>query len=156
MLSFENKASLDKLKDLLILYNEFKDDDTSSLKAETLSLNSWHLTDWVFEEFKSIHLQSKLGEFREQLYPKCLSLKIMHDLATGAKHNKISHPKASIKLARKHDGDFNSDFSRDFDVDSLEIEMDDGRVLDFIDEIELVIKFWIKYFNEVLKINVAL
>jgi len=137
---------------LLKQYEDFKVAVTSTTKALALSTDAWHLIDWVFNEFKAIHLMSDLGVFRETLYPQCTSLKIMHDIANGAKHSKISKPKASIKETRKHIGPFSSVFSREFDQTSLEIELEDGTILHFVDEIEAVINFWIDYFRNNLKV----
>jgi len=154
MYTFEDKTSEDKLKDLICQYKEFEKDDTSSVKAIELCTNAWHLTDWVYEQFKTIHLMNSLGDFRETLYIDCESLKIMHDIANGAKHSKVSRPKASIKKTKKHIGAFSSVFSRAFDTTSLEIEMEDGTTLYFVDEIEIVINFWKSYFKNKLNIVV--
>lgn len=48
MYTFEDKKSKDRLKDLLLQYEEFKKDDTSSVKATELFTNTWHLVDWGF------------------------------------------------------------------------------------------------------------
>lgn len=152
MYSFDTRTSEDKFKELLKQYENFKKDDTSTAKAEELSTNSWHLTDWIFEEFKNIHLISGLGDFRETLYPECPSLKNMHDIANGSKHSKVSRPKASIKETRKHFGPYSSEFSREFDQTTLEIELENGTILYFIDEIEKVIFFWRTYFKTKLNI----
>ncbi|MGA9638575.1 MAG: hypothetical protein WBQ70_08760 [Flavobacterium sp.] len=154
MYTFEDKTSEDRLKDLLLQYEEFEKDDTSSVKATELCTNAWHLVDWVFEEFKGVHLMSSIGDFRATLYPECESLKIMHDIANGSKHSKVSRPKASIKTTLKHEGPFSNIFSREFDQTSLEIEMEDGTILYFVDEIEIVIKFWKDYFKNRLNIQI--
>jgi hypothetical protein len=150
MYSFENKTSVDKLKELLSQYEEFKKDNTSSVKATELSTNAWHLTDWVYEEFKDAQSWTSLGNFREILYPDCPSLKIMHDITNGSKHSKVSRPKAAIKETRKKPGPFSAVFSRQFKQTTLEIELEDGSVLYFIDEIETVLEFWKEYFKTTL------
>lgn len=48
MYTFEDKNSKDTLKDLLLQYEEFKKDDTSSVKPTELCTNTWHLIDWGF------------------------------------------------------------------------------------------------------------
>lgn len=154
MYTFEDKTSKDRLKDLLLQYEEFKKDDTSSVKATELCTNAWHLVDWVFEEYKDVHLMASIGDFRETLYPECGSLKIMHDIANGSKHSKVSRPKASIKTTLKHEGPFSNVFSREFDQTSLEIEMEDGTILYFVDEIEIVIKFWKDHFKNRLDFEI--
>jgi hypothetical protein len=150
--SFDIKNSQDKLNNLLLKYNEYLENDISTSKAVELSVDSWHLVDWVFEEFIRPNSNLTLENFREILYPKCPSLKLMHDIANGSKHSKLTRPKASIKLTRVHDGDFsNDDFcSEDFDTSRLEIELEDGTILFFPDVIEKVIAFWKSYFQSLL------
>lgn len=154
MHSFGTHTSKEKLEQLLEQYEDFKSDDTSIRKANDLSINSWHIIDWIFEEFKNIHLTSSIGDFRATLYPLCQSLKIMHDIANSAKHSELTRPKAAIKEIRKHLGPFSSVFSREFDQTILEIEMLDGSVIYFVDEIEKVIEFWKDYFKTKLNIEI--
>ncbi len=151
MYTFEDKKSEDILKELIQRYEDFKEDDASSQKAVELAIYSWHLIDWVFNEFKEIHHKNTIGDFRDALYPECESLKIMHDIANGAKHSRVSRPKASIKKTKKHIGAFSSVFSREFDQTHLLIEIDNGKTLYFVDEIDLVINFWKNYFKNELK-----
>lgn len=145
--TFENKTSQGKFNELLHQYNEFLNDETNSSKAEELCKNAWHLVDWVFEEFQNIHLTRSIGDFRDTLYPQCESLKIIHDIANGSKHNKVSRPKASIRSTNKHLGPFSNIFSREFDQTCLEIIMEDGTILLFEDEIGKVVEFWKNYFE---------
>lgn len=151
--SFDIKNSQDKLKDLLSQYEEFLLDDTSGRKALGLSISSWHMVDWIFEEFKNLHNKSTIEDFRETLYPNCPSLKLMHDIATVEKHSTLSRPKANIKETRKHTGSFDSSFDDSFDTSGLEIELEDGDVLDFAEEIKKVILFWENYFKTELNIT---
>ena len=153
MYTFEDKTSKDKFKELIHQYEEFRDDDTSSVKATELCTNAWHLIDWIFNEFKEIHQKENIGDFRETLYPDCESLKIMHDIANGTKHSKVSRPKASIKETKKHIGAFSREFSREFEQTNLLIEMENGEVLYFVDEIEKVMEFWKDYFKSKLNIE---
>ena len=153
MYTFEDKTSEDKFRELIQQYKEFKEDDTSSLKATELCTNAWHLIDWVYNEFPEIHKNESLGDFRETLYPICESLKIIHDIANGSKHSKVSRPKAAIKKTDKHIGPFSNVFSRVFDQTYLEIEMEDGTKLYFIDIIESVMNFWKEYFKNKLEIE---
>ncbi|MDI1304656.1 MAG: hypothetical protein PSX42_07420 [bacterium] len=153
MYTFEDKNSEAKFKDLLDQYSEFKKDNTSSVKATEVCTNAWHIIDWIYNEFPNIHSMSSIGNFRDSLYPHCQSLKIMHDIANGSKHSKVSRPKASIKKTNKHFGPFSNVFSREFDQTHLEIEMEDETTLYFVDEIELVIIFWKDYFKNTLNIK---
>jgi hypothetical protein len=77
----------------------------------------------------------------------------MHDIATEEKHSILSKPKAKIKERRIRTGDFNKDFNFDFSKTILEIELDNGTILNFRDEIKHVISFWMTYFSQGLNIN---
>jgi hypothetical protein len=155
MYTFEDKNSEAKFKDLLDQYEDFRNDDTSSAKAIEVCTNAWHIIDWIFNEFPNVHLMNSIGDFRNSIYPLCPSLKIMHDIANGSKHSKVSRPKAAIKKTKKHIGPYSKVFSRVFDQTHLEIEMEDGTTLYFVDEIELVINFWKDYFNNTLLILIT-
>lgn len=152
--SFDNKSSVDKLKRLLKQYEEFKLDKTSTDKAEDLSTTAWHLTDWVFSEYGSTRGYDDLGDFRATLYPECASLKIMHDLATSAKHAEVTKPKAFIKEAITKPGPFSGVFSSEFVQTTLQIELEDGTILYFGEEIKKVVNFWKAYFVEKLNIQI--
>lgn len=141
------------LINLIDAYNDFKNDTLSKRYANECANISWNLTEWVFKNYKSTHNKNSLGEYRESLYPICPTLKIMHDIANGSKHYDLGRPKTKIKDAKQHDGDFNSDFSRDFDISILEIEFEDGTTLYFEDELEKVVEFWKSYFITTLNIN---
>ena len=142
--------SVKKLKELIFEYEDFLKDDLIEYKANNLCTNAWHIIDWVLVEFENIHGYSNIADLRNSLYPRCNSLKIMHDIANSSKHKSLDRPKASIKTTGIHEGDFcKEDFlSDDFDVSRLKIELEDGTILDFNDEIENVIEFWKSYFNK--------
>ena len=110
-------------------------------------MSAWHLTDWVFEEYKHKHGFEDLGLFRSSLNSHSLSL--MHDIANGSKHLSLSRPKTEITDSGLHEGDFAfEDFAReDFDVSRLELKMRNGEVVDFYGEIEECVSFWSEYLN---------
>lgn len=145
-LTFGVDTARDKYQEFLEEYGEYKDDVTSIIKATNLSTSAWHLIDWTFEDYKSIHNLDKIVDYRETLYPTCPSLKIMHDLANAKKHKNLDRPKARLKGTKKHKGDFSRDFSFDFDITYLEIELENGTKLDFEKEIDKVKSFWDNYF----------
>lgn len=152
--SFINNSTT-KLKELVLEYEDFLKDDLIEYKANNLCINAWHIIDWIVEEFENIHGFNKIEHLRNSLYPQCDSLKIMHDIANASKHNNLTRPKASIKMTNNHKGDFCSkDFSSvDFNVSRLEIELEDGTILNFKKEIKIVIDFWKDYFKNTLQIN---
>lgn len=151
--NFGEYNSKEKLLSLLENFQNFELDETNSSKALNLSSEAWHLTDFVFEEYKAELDFQNLGDFRSDLFNQCEFLKIMHDLANASKHFNLSRPKAQIKLTRKHNGAFSSGFSRDFDISHLEIILEDDNKLDFLHVIKNVIQFWKKYFNDKLNIK---
>lgn len=98
--NFGTKTARQKFDELLKEFDEFIKNETNISKATNIATNSWHLIDWVFEENKAAY--NNIGELREQLYPKCDALKLMHDIANGSKHNNVSRPKAKIKNTDIH------------------------------------------------------
>ena len=147
-LNFGKDKAIDKYEEFLQDYNDYLKDDLSITKAKRLANSSWHLVDWTYEENKSMHNFTNIGSFRESLYPTCVSLKIMHDIANASKHKIITRPKADLKNTKEHIGDFSDDFSSDdFDTSYLQIEKNDGTLLSFKDEIKIVKVFWSNYFK---------
>ncbi|MBE8724681.1 hypothetical protein [Flavobacterium hungaricum] len=158
--NFDQDTPEKTLKELIAQYDDFLNDYASSTKAKNLAEKSWHLIDWVFNHFSTIHnldLQNRhsIGVFRETLYPLCNSLKIMHDIANSSKHSKVDNPKGGMQEARLHIGDFHtSDWCKeDFNVSRLEIILEDGTKLYFEDEIKKVVDFWKSYFVNQLNIT---
>lgn len=154
--SFDIKNSTDLLRALLELHVEFKCNTTSTFKALTLAMFSFHLTDWIAKESFQIRDSNKLGIFRKTLYADCSPLEIMHDIANGTKHlgldpNRI---KSQIETTEKHIGPFSNVFGRQFNRTALQIVMSDGKKLYFEDEIEKVVNFWKDYFKTQLGIEV--
>ncbi len=143
-----------KFSQLINQWEGFKKNPTSIELALDLSSNAWHLTDWVGKEFFGATGRQALGDFREKLYPHCESLRIMHDIANYSKHAELSRPKAQLKEVKKHIGPYSRVFARQFNQTYLKIEMLDGTVLHFEDEIEKVINFWIDYFKNQLGIEI--
>lgn len=156
---FGIKNSEDNLKALIAQYEDFLKDDMSTIKAVALSSTAWHLTEWVFNEYHYTgdrsdtsntakrKKENELGIFRNTLIPRCPSLKIMHDLANAHKHSEVSRPKASIKQYREHAGEFSREFSNEYNVSCLRIELEDGTFLYFTEEIREVVDFWKDYFK---------
>lgn len=143
-LNFGKDTAKDKYEEFLQHYLEYLNDDLSVLKAKQVAISAWHLTDWTHKESE----YSDLGNFRELLYVKCQSLKVMHDLTNASKHRILTSPKGDIKNTKEHKGDFSRDFNSDFDISYLQIEKNDGNKLSFIDEIKNVKEFWDAYFKD--------
>jgi hypothetical protein len=154
-LSFNIKSTKDFYNKLKEDFMEYSEDRLSSRKALNFALTAWHLSDWTYNEFKE-KLTSKhksLNSFQANLKKLCPSLQLMHDLTNGTKHYTLTRHKPIIKETNLHIGDFNNDFSRDFDISSLVIELHDGTKVHFEDEIIIVMDFWTEYLKEILKID---
>lgn len=142
--SFSNNNSQVQYNRLKANYDKLRRNPLSIELAISCATKSWHLTDYTFEEFKSVHGFTKIGDFRASLY--CPSLNIMHDIATESKHFVVSRPKSDLADSKIHEGDFSpTDFSFDFDVSRLELIMNDGSRVAFIEELEKTITFWKNY-----------
>lgn len=155
-LSFDIKNTEDFFRKLCEEYEEFERNKTSSRIALNCAMTAWHLTDWIYNEygnqlkvnFKSIH------EFRNDLKVKCSSLQVMQDLTNGTKHHTITMYISKVKDTNLHKGDYSSDYSRDFNISTLDIKLIDGTSVYFEDEIENVMNFWRGYLNTKLNLTV--
>ena len=148
-LSFNIRTTNDLFNKLLEEYKEFLKNSTSSRHAINCALTAWHLIDWIYHNDHELSKKySELKEFQQELKSLCPSLQIMHDIANGSKHNSLKWHKPIIKETRLYKGSFSNDFSRDFDISSLDIELTDGTKIYFEDEIKNVVDFWTKYLNK--------
>lgn len=147
-LSFDIKSSKDFYKKLLDDYAEYKKDRVSSGKALNCAMVSWHLSEWIANEENPGATDREIKNRVNDFILKCPSLSIMKDIANGTKHFNITKYKPEVDKTHLHHGDFNQDFSRDFNISSLIITMKDGEKKYFEDEIETVVNFWKDYFNE--------
>lgn len=143
------------------LLQEYKDFDTDHLNprfAMNCAINSWHLSDWTFQEFfksdnrfqNSIEivdgekkLFSGLLKYQKYLIKKCPDLKYMRSITNGTKHC-ISNKKNNSEKTETYIGDYNpKDFSRqDFDVARFVIKLKNGSSIDFEESLLKTIEFW--------------
>lgn len=153
--SFTNNT-IQKYKDLVLEFEDFKKDPISEYKANNIANNSWHLNEWIFDEYKDLITVNNIGDFRKSLFLRCEELKLVHDIANSAKHKNLTRPKATIKKASLHQGDYSPrDFcGKDFHVSKLEIIMDDDSKTNFIDTIKIILDFWSNYLLTDLKENI--
>ena len=155
--SFDIKSSSDYFNKLKEDYIEFCLNKTSSRVAINCAMTSWHLADWTYKEFNQQLLSqfSVFNSYKDNLKTLCPDLKIMQDITNGSKHFSITKYTPKIKTTGVHDGDFNEDFSNDFDIAALEIELNDGTTVYFDDAIERVINFWELYLSTTFQIYIA-
>jgi hypothetical protein len=145
--SFEIKNSKDFFAKLLTEYEEFRQDTTVSRTALNCSMTAWHLIEWVYHEFdyKTSGQFNKLFQFQEHLKIQCPSLQIMQELTNGTKHCLLTRNNSVVKDTKLHQGPYSREYSREYDVSTLEIELNDGTKKYFEDEIELAVTFWKSY-----------
>lgn len=154
-LSFEVRTTTDFFHKLMDDYNEFLKNITSSRLALNCAMTAWHLFDWVFNEFYYTQPSpfNSVSDFQRFIKQQCRSLQIMHDLTNGTKHYLLNRRKPDVKETKLHNGGFSREFSRDFDISILEIELNDGTTVYFEDEIKNVIEFWRDYLNSNFGLN---
>jgi hypothetical protein len=150
-LSFNITNSKDFLAKLLEDFEDFKKDDTSSRLAINCAMTAWHLSDWIYFEYKFDKV-SKLFDFQESIKSTCPSLQVMHDITNGSKHFKLTKHQPKVAETKLHGGSFDKSFDRSFDISTLDVEMKDGSKKYFEDELQKVINFWTNYFEETLKL----
>lgn len=151
-LSFNIENSADLFLKLKQEYSELIKDPTSSRYALNCAMTAWHLTDWIYHEYNYKSKFPKLGDFQKSLKINCDSLQIMHDITNGSKHYKLTKHVPKISNTAMHEGTFDNTFDFSFDTSRLEIIMDDGRTLLFINEIENVVNFWRDFLNNLNKV----
>ena len=78
----------------------------------------------------------------------------MQDIANGSKHRGITHYTPVVKKTESHQGAFSSGFSKGFDISSLEIELDEGTIVYFDEELSKVEEFFRDFFLQVLKVSI--
>lgn len=155
-LSFSIKKPEDFFKKLQEDYIEFCKDKTSSRVALNCAMTAWHLTEWIYNEYNSqlIHSFQKLSDFQSFIKVQCPSLQIMHDIANGTKHYRLTRHNPIIKNTNLHQGEFSNDFNRDFDISTLDIELNNGKMIFFEDEIEISISFWAQYLQSTFNLTI--
>ncbi len=96
----------------------------------------------------------KKREFQDYLKLECPSFAYMQDIANGSKHRGITMYTPAVKETQSYKGSFSSDFSKDFDISSLRIELEDNKFVYFDDELDKVDSFLVGFFRNSLNVNV--
>ena len=121
---------------------DYLDDDLNSDKAITVAQRLWHMCDWFFKERGDSSGYSDLRNLQRAFGELCPALRVMRDIANGTKHAGIDRGKPVVKKTKEHKGSFSRDFSRDFDISVLEIDLMDGNKVYFDDRVREVLEFW--------------
>ena len=147
-LSFDITTARDfynKLKEDIL---DFKSAPTSSRLAINCAMTSWHLGEWIFNEFHDLLSPEFVNVKAYQLdlrTSQCPSLEIMRLITNGSKHCQINSTKNKIVSTAKHSGVFSNAFSKQFDISYLYINLEDGAIVRFGDILEEVVAFWDGY-----------
>lgn len=160
-LTFSIKNSEQFFQKLLSEYADFKKDFLNPRLAINCAINSWHLGDWIFNEFFTSDLRfqkvpivdninietiSGLTLYQHFLEKKCPELQYMRLITNGTKHC-ILNDKSNTTQAKIHNGGFSDDFKgEDFDVTRLIIK-DKTTEIDFEKLLKQTIEFWEAYLH---------
>lgn len=157
-LTFEIKNSKGLFEKLLEEYADFDKKHMNPRFAMNCAINSWHLSDWTFQEFfknderfqdsekeekNRIVKISGLLKYQQYLNKLCPELEYMRLITNGIKHC-ILNDKNRTEKTKIHIGDFDdNDFCRhDWDVTRFIIEINDKEEIDFEETLLTTIEFW--------------
>ena len=123
-------------------------DDLNADLARDCACKAWHLCDHVFAALDPHSRFPNPKTLKAHVCGVCPDLAYLRDICNETKHGKITRYAAKVKEARHHRGDFSSrDFSHDFDISRLEIELDGGQELLFLDVADRAVRFWSDFFR---------
>ena len=127
---------------------KFEDDNLNEDLARDCAIKAWHLCDHVFKALGSNSQFQDLEDLRDHVRRNCPDLSYLQDICNESKHAEITKYKARIKKAHLHRGAFSRDFSRDFNISRLEIELPSNQKVFFRDVVDRAVKFWSKFFGD--------
>ncbi|MDA4847862.1 hypothetical protein [Hoeflea poritis] len=125
----------------------FAGDDLNGEPALECANAGWLICDWVFKELGTATGFTRLGDFQEDVRVNCVELAYLQDLAVSYKHKTITMYKPRLRAAKRHRGAFSKDFSRDFDVSGLKLEIDGGSTAWMDDVLHAAVAYWDDYFG---------
>ncbi|MEX1132282.1 MAG: hypothetical protein WEC15_03585 [Flavobacteriales bacterium] len=140
--SFAIRTAADLLTKLEADFQIFLADPLSSSKALNCVFSAWHMSDWWYEESSHTPTEQGKKEYQRKLRSEHDFLRFMSDIANGSKHIRLSDPNVQVKDTSVHQGDFNNDFSLDFDVPYLKITLEDRSERIFAKELENALNHW--------------
>ena len=136
------------LKALQTASERFRNDDLNEDLARDCAIKAWQLCDHVFNALGSTSRFATLGGLQDHVKHTCPELAYLQDICTASKHGEISRYTPRITEARFQGGAFSRDFSRDFDISRLEIELPGGQTIFFNDVADRAVDFWSKFFDD--------
>ena len=149
-LTFDLKNSRDCLRDLRATISDLEKDPLNPRIARYGAIVAWSICDWVFKEHGSRlgYNEKRPARLQEDIRNACPELKYLQDLANSLKHKTITGYTPSLRRTYKKGGGFSREFSRDFDIPGLMLEVKGGHQLWFEDVIEEAFSFWDGYFKK--------
>ena len=139
-------SALAALKDVV---GRFKQNDLNEDLARDCTIKAWHLCEHVFDEHAESLPFTRLRDFQRHVRDACPELAHLQVICNASKHGDGRLRKTGrVKEARRHRGAFSRDFSRDFDVSRLEIELTDGTTVDFEDAMDSGVAYWLQFLSQ--------
>lgn len=143
--SFDIKNSKDLYQEFSRRVEEYKHNMMSSGNAVICAILCWHVIEWIEKEYKDI-VPGFPNNFRNHVKNQCHSFSYMQDITNGSKHKGITRYTPNVKNTEKHNGAFSSGFSKGFDVSCLKMELENGEVVYFDEEIAKAKEYIHNYF----------
>ncbi|NPD47111.1 hypothetical protein [Lentimicrobium sp. S6] len=149
--SFNIKSVPDLFNTFYDDLKEYQADDLNSRKALHCAFTAWHILEWIYHENKKKTLNSYKNEreYQNHIINKIPKFKLIKILVNGTKHHTLNY-KTDLKDTNLIQGDFSNDYSNDYDISRLQLDMKDGTTYDFqelITDIESELKTILKEFN---------
>lgn len=140
---FDKKTIEDYWSSVVIAADKYCADSLNEDLAFECAIKLWHMCDWYFKEHEKKLNYKQLSELQGAFCRLCPNLRVMRDLCNFMKHRSLEKTNNPvIRKASRHDGPFSSEFSREFDVSVLEIELEDGTKVYLDEAVEDVVTFW--------------
>ena len=136
------------LKALKTASERFNNDDLNEDLARDCAIKAWQLCDHAFNALGSTSRFATLGGLQDHVKDACPELAYLQDICIASKHGEILRYTPRIDEARFKGGAFSHDFSRDFDISRLEIELPGGQTIFFNDVLDRAVNFWSKFFDD--------
>ncbi|WP_458626445.1 hypothetical protein [Winogradskyella sp. PC D3.3] len=157
-LTFEIDTSQKLFNKLMEEYSDFDKSHLNPRFAMNAAIDSWHLTDWTYQEFYKDDIRFQNSEktdkkgktrfipgillYQQFIIKQCPELEYMRLITNGTKHCILRDSNRKEKTVLKK-GDFSSDFCRkDFDVSRFIIQIDKNEELDFEKTLLITIAYW--------------
>lgn len=168
-LTFEFSNSKSLLENLLEEYSDFDKYPLKSRFAMNCAINSWHLTDWTFQEFyksderfqdkESIDKKGKINFisgimlYQQHISKLCPELEYMRLITNGTKHC-ILKDKNRTESTVIQKGSYSSHYSRHhYNVTRFIIKIDEKNSIDFERTLLKTIEFWKNFLNNSKQTN---